>query len=120
MVLMVPIGKLNMHCTMPYVIHNCVYKLIDAVKGQQTQTHLCYKNTIQVIKKTASRKEKKKNYPGKLVKHKDYLAALMYISGDNTAQIKLANSHLHMAKGHSERRQAFMLFLVTVLWQKWN
>lgn len=51
MVLMVPIGKLDMHCTMPYVIHNWEYKTIDAVKGQQIQTHPCYKTTIKVIKK---------------------------------------------------------------------
>lgn len=49
MVLMVPIGKYYMHCTMPYVICNCVYKMIDAVKGQQTQTHPCYKKTIKAI-----------------------------------------------------------------------
>lgn len=44
--------------------------------------------------------------------------ACIYISGDITAQIDLANSHFHMAKGHNAKRQAFMLFLVTVLWQK--
>lgn len=60
---MVPTEKLNMHCTMPYVIHNCLYKMIDAVKGQQTQTHPCYKNTIKVIKKRVSRE--KKNPPRK-------------------------------------------------------
>lgn len=45
---------------MPYIIHNCVYKVIDAVKGQWTQKHHDTKKTINEIKKRFSGKKKKK------------------------------------------------------------
>lgn len=93
--------------------------MIDAAKGQQTQTHPCYKYTSQVIKKRVSRKQKRRNtHENKSNTRPKSFVACMYISGDNIAQIDLANSHFHMAKGHNARRQASMLFLVTVLWQK--
>lgn len=52
---------------MPYIIHNCVYEMTDAVKGQKTQKyHMIQKNTIKEIKKRFSGKKGTKKTPGNL------------------------------------------------------
>ena len=113
---------------MPYIIHNCVYKIIDAIKGQQnTEASHDTKKTIKEIKKRFSGKkeripQKTRLYMKMELKDgiKDFGAG-MYIPGDNSTQIALANQqsdHFHMVKGHNGSRQAFLLLLVTVSWQK--
>lgn len=83
---------------MPYIIHNCVYKMIDAVKGQRTQKHHMIQKRLS--KRLKDSMEKRKKYPEKLgyirrwnskARPKDFVAR-MYISGDNNTQIALANS----------------------------
>lgn len=86
---------------MPYIIHNCVYEMTDAVKGQKTQKyHMIQKNTIKEIKKRFIGKKGTKKTPGNLgylerwnwkTKPKDFVACT-YISRDNNTQIAFTNS----------------------------
>lgn len=50
-----------MLCIMAYIIQNCVYKMINAVKGQQTQKHrMIQKRTNKEIEKRFRVKKEKK------------------------------------------------------------
>lgn len=47
---------------MPYIIHNFVYKMTDAVKGNRTQKHHMIKKIIlKILKRNSAGKKKNKN-----------------------------------------------------------
>lgn len=85
---------------MPYIIHNCIYEMTDAVKGQKTQKYHMIQKILWKILKRDSVEKKNQQTPGNLghvgrwnwkTKPKDFVGC-MYISGDNNTQIAFTNN----------------------------